>query len=67
MTDSTDELPGPDLVADGVANADLLDSAVDALAAIGDRRALPALEAVAQRDSRTVVREEALSAINRIK
>ena len=42
-------------------------SAVDALAAIGDRRALPALEAVAQRDSRTVVREEALSAINRIK
>jgi beta-lactamase regulating signal transducer with metallopeptidase domain len=42
-------------------------SSIDALAAIGDRRALPALEMIAQRDSRSFVRDEAQSAINRIK
>lgn len=42
-------------------------SSIDALAAIGDRRALPALEMIAQRDSRSFVRDEAKSAINRIK
>lgn len=42
-------------------------SAIDALAWIGDRRALPALQTVAQQDPRTMVREEAASAIRRIK
>ena len=41
-------------------------SAVDALAAIGDRRALPSLRVVAERDPRSMVREEAQSAIRRI-
>ena len=42
-------------------------SAIDALAWIGDRRALPALQTVAQSDPRAMVREEAQSAIQRIK
>ena len=42
-------------------------SAIDALAWIGDRRALPALQTVAQSDPRSMVREEAQSAIQRIK
>ncbi|HZI99084.1 MAG TPA: M56 family metallopeptidase [Gemmatimonadaceae bacterium] len=42
-------------------------SAVDALASIGDRRALPSLRQVAQTDPRSIVRDQALNAIQRLK
>jgi len=42
-------------------------SAVDALARIGDRRAIPSLTAVANNDAREMVREEARSALQRIR
>ena len=42
-------------------------SAVDALAKIGDRRVIPSLTAVANNDAREMVREEARSAIQRIR
>ena len=42
-------------------------SAVDALAAIGDPRALEPLRSVAERDPREMIRDEASNAIRRIK
>ena len=42
-------------------------SAVDALASTGDRRVLPSLRAVAERDPRWIVRDQAVNAIQRIK
>jgi beta-lactamase regulating signal transducer with metallopeptidase domain len=42
-------------------------AAVDALASIGDRRALPSLQQIATQDPQTVVRDEARSALARMK
>jgi hypothetical protein len=42
-------------------------SAVDALAAIGDRRAVTPLRAIAERDSRWIVRDQARNALGRFK
>ena len=42
-------------------------SAVDALAAIGDRTALPSLQATAEFDPRWIVRDQARNALGRIK
>jgi HEAT repeat protein len=42
-------------------------SAVDALAAIGDRRAVAPLQSIAERDPRWIVRDQARSALERIK
>jgi beta-lactamase regulating signal transducer with metallopeptidase domain len=42
-------------------------SAIDALASIGDRRALASLQLVAQNDPRSIVREQALNAIQSLR
>jgi hypothetical protein len=42
-------------------------AAVSALGAIGDRRALPSLAAVAERDARSIVRDEARVVVDRLK